>query len=92
MKGLTGFWLASLSAAALALLLSVTLPWVLAESEGAHGLRLPGVQLEHILGACALVLLANLVGMWLGGFKFVFFTLYPGRRVASRKGREHDPS
>ncbi len=49
------------------------------------------MQIEHILGACALVLLANFVGMRLGEYKFVFFTLYPGRDTASRKGREHDP-
>lgn len=99
-----GFWLASVGAATLAFLicrrwshfalfvlpLSVALPWALSASEGLHGPRFPGVQVEHILGACALVLLANLAGMQLGGYRFVFFTLYPGRGVASKKSREHD--
>ncbi len=103
---MTGFWVASVGVAVLALLLcrrwshfalfvlplSVVFPWALSESEGVHGARFPGVQVEHILGACALVLLANLVGMRLGKFRFVFFTLYPGRDRVSRKGREDDPS
>jgi hypothetical protein len=104
--GMIGFWLASGGAAGLAFLLcrrwshlalfvlplSVAFPWALSESEGVHGSRFPGVQIEQVLGACALVLLANLVGMRLGKFRFVFFTLYPGRDVPSRKGREDDPS
>lgn len=101
-----GFWVASAGAATAAFLLcrrwshlalfvlplSVALPWALAASEGPGGPRFPGVQMHHILGACALVLLANFAGMLLGGFKVVFFTLHPGRDVASTGSREHDPS
>ena len=97
---MTGFWLASFGVAILALLvcrrwsqfalfvlpLSVAFPWALASSEGPQGSRFPAVQVEHILGACALVLIANLVGMQLGGFRFVFFTLYPGRGDSAKEG------
>ena len=99
---MTAFWLSSVVVAILALLatrkwsqlalfilpLSVAFPWALASSEGPHGSRFPAVQVEHILGACALVLIANLVGMQLGGFRFVFYTLFPGRGGSSRKGHD----
>jgi hypothetical protein len=99
-NSVTAFWLSSLVVAILALLvsrrwsrfalfilpLSVAFPWALASSEGPHGPRFPEVQVEHILGACVLVLIANLVGMQLGGFRFVFFTLFPGRGDSAKKG------
>jgi hypothetical protein len=99
---LTGFWIASLVVAVLAFLacrrwprfalfvspLSVVFPWALASSEGSHGARFPAIQDEAILGACALVLIANLVGMQLGGFKFVFFTLHPGQRDSAKKSHD----
>ena len=102
---MTAFWLSSLLVAILALLanrrwaplalfilpLSVVFPWALASSEGPHGSRFPGVQVEHILGACALVLIANLVGMHWGGFRFVFFTLFPGRGDSAKKSRDDHP-
>lgn len=101
-----GFWVASLGVAILALLacrrwsqfalfvlpLSVALPWAIASSEGPQGARFPTVQAEHILGAGALVLLANIVGMQLGGFRFVFFTLFPGRGDSAKRGQEDDRS
>jgi hypothetical protein len=103
-SSVTAFWLASLMVALLAFLasrrwsqfalfilpMSVAFPWALASSEGPHGSRFPAVQVEHILGACALVLIANLVGMQLGGYRFVFFTLFPGRGDSSSKGHD-DP-
>lgn len=96
------FWISSLVVAILAFLanrrwsqlalfilpLSVAFPWALAFSEGPHGSRFPAVQVEHILGASALVLVANLVGMHLGGFRFVFFTLFPGRGGSAKKGHD----
>lgn len=102
---MTTFWLSSVVVAILALLasrkwsqfalfilpLSVAFPWALASSEGPHGSRFPGVQVEHILGACALVLIANLVGMQWGGFRFVFFTLFPGRGDSAKKSRDDHP-
>ena len=99
---MTGFWLASFGVAILALLacrrwsqfalfvlpLSVAFPWALASVEGPQGSRFPAVQVEHILGACALVFIASLVGMQLGGFRFVFFTLFPGRGGSAKKGHD----
>ena len=101
-SSVTSFWLFSLVVAILAFLasrrwsqfalfilpLSVVLPWALASSEGPHGSRFPTVQVEHILGACALVFIASLVGMQLGGFRFVFFTLFPGRGGSAKKGHD----
>jgi hypothetical protein len=100
------FWVASLGVAILALLacrrwsqfalfvlpFSVALPWAIASSEGPHGARFPTLQVEHILGACALVLLANIVGMQLGGFRFVFFTFFPGRGDSVKQGQDDDRS
>ncbi|MEO7795095.1 MAG: hypothetical protein ABIV06_10015, partial [Thermoanaerobaculia bacterium] len=96
----TAFWMSSLGVAMLALFacrkwprfalailpLSVAFPWALASSEGPQGSRFPSVQVEHVLAACALVLIANLVGMQMGGFRFVFFTRFPGRGDSSKKG------
>lgn len=93
------YWAASCSVAAMAFLacrrwprfalfilpLSVAFPWALGVSESPHGPRFPGAQIEHILGACFLVLVANLAGMQLGGFKVVFFTLFPGRGNGERE-------
>ena len=47
--------------------LSVALPWALASAEGPQGSRFPAVRVGYILGDCALVLIANLAGMHLGG-------------------------
>lgn len=99
---MTAFWLSSVAVGILAFLacrkwsqlalfflpLSVAFPWALASSEGPHGSLYPAVEVEHILGACALVLIANLAGMQLGGFRFVFFTLFPGRGDSSKKGHD----
>jgi hypothetical protein len=94
---LTGFWLATCGVALLAFLvcrkwarfafvvlpLSVVFPYALASAEGPLGARFPAVQAENVLGACALVLIANLVGMRLGKYRFVFYTLYPGRKESA---------
>ena len=101
-SSVTAFWLSSVVVAILAFLacrkwsqlalfflpLSVAFPWALASSEGPHVARFLAVEVEHILGACALVLIANLVGMQLGGFRFVFFPLFPGRGGSSKKGHD----
>lgn len=98
------FWVSSFVVAILALLacrkwaqlalfilpLSVAFPWALASSEGPDGSRFPGVQVEHIVSACVLVLIANLVGMQLGGFRFVFYSLFPGRGTSAKKGHDDD--
>ena len=62
--------------------LSVATPFALSSASG-----FPGLDSSDVIGACVLVLSLCLLGMKLGGYRFTFFTLYPGRGDAEPHDR-----
>lgn len=72
--------------------ISVAVPIALSVSVGAQGERFPNIDTSQIVLACLLVLSLDLVGMKLGGFRFVFFPPYPGRGTPDAKGQSRDRS
>jgi len=54
-------------------------PLALAASVGPEGPRFASVAEWDAYTACAAVFAANVIGLALGKYRFVFFTLFPGR-------------